>query len=68
MILGGVATVLAAGWKFLGIGNPQAPEGPLDSLYALARRIRKVESEAELSEIEDKIDNILQAQRGGERR
>jgi len=23
MVLGGIATVLAAGWKFLGIGNPQ---------------------------------------------
>ncbi len=63
MIMGGVASVLAAGWKFLGIGNPQAPEGPLDSLYALGRRIRKVESEAELSDIEDEIDNILRAQR-----
>ena len=48
MILGGVASVLAAAWKFLGIGNPTAPEGPLDSLYALTRRIRKAESEAEL--------------------
>ena len=63
MILGGVASVLAAAWKFLGIGNPQAPEGPLDSLYALGRRIRKVESEAELSNIEDEIDDILKAQR-----
>jgi hypothetical protein len=63
MILGGVASVLAAAWKFLGIENPQAPEGPLDSLYALARRIRKVESEAELADIEDEIDNILKAQR-----
>jgi len=63
MILGGIASVLAAAWKFLGIGNPQAPEGPLDSLYALARRVRKVESEAELSDIEDEIDNILGAQR-----
>jgi hypothetical protein len=63
MILGGVASVLAAAWKFLGIGNPVIPEGPLDSLYALARRIRKVESEAELSDIEDEIDDILGAQR-----
>ena len=63
MILGGVASVLAAAWKFLGIGNPQAAEGPLDSLYALARRIRKVESEAELADIEDEIDNILKAER-----
>jgi TRAP-type uncharacterized transport system substrate-binding protein len=63
MILGGIASVLAAAWKFLGIGNPAIPEGPLDSLYALARRIRKVDSEAELSDIEDEIDNILKAQR-----
>jgi TRAP-type uncharacterized transport system substrate-binding protein len=63
MILGGVASVLAAAWKFLGIGNPPAPEGPLDSLYALTRRIRKAESEAELADIEDEIDNILRAQR-----
>ena len=63
MILGGVASVLAAAWKFLGIGNPTAPEGPLDSLYALTRRIRKAESEAELADIEDEIDNILRAQR-----
>jgi TRAP-type uncharacterized transport system substrate-binding protein len=63
MIMGGIASVLAAAWKFLGIGNPVIPEGPLDSLYALARRIRKVDSETELSEIEDQIDNILAAQR-----
>jgi TRAP-type uncharacterized transport system substrate-binding protein len=63
MIMGGVASVLAAAWKFLGIGNPVIPEGPLDSLYALARRIRKVDSEAELSGIEDEIDGILKAQR-----
>jgi TRAP-type uncharacterized transport system substrate-binding protein len=63
MIMGGIASVLAAAWKFLGIGNPAIPEGPLDSLYALARRIRKVDSEAELSDIEDEIDDILKAQR-----
>jgi len=44
MVLGGIATVLAAGWKFLGIGNPATSEGPLDSLYALGRRIRNVSS------------------------
>jgi TRAP-type uncharacterized transport system substrate-binding protein len=63
MILGGIASVLAAAWKFLGIGNPAIPEGPLDSLYALARRIRKVDSEAGLSDIEEEIDDILKAQR-----
>ncbi len=62
MVLGGVATVLATAWKFLGIGNPVS-EGPLDSLYALGRRIRKAGTEAELSDIEEEIDGILKAQR-----
>jgi TRAP-type uncharacterized transport system substrate-binding protein len=63
MVLGGVATVLATAWKFLGIGNPATSEGPLDSLYALGRRIRSVGSEAELLDIEEEIDDILKAQR-----
>jgi TRAP-type uncharacterized transport system substrate-binding protein len=63
MILGAAATALAAAWKFLGLGNPATTEGPLDSLYALGRRIRNVGSEAELSDIEEEIDNILKAQR-----
>ena len=62
MVLGGAATMLAAAWKFLGAGN-RTTEGPLDSLYALARRIRKASSEAELSDIEDEIDDILKAER-----
>lgn len=63
MLLGGIASVLAAGWKFLGIGQPETIEGPLDSLYALARRIRSVGTEAELSGIEEEIDDILKAER-----
>ena len=62
MVLGGAATMLAAAWNFLGIGK-SAPEGPLDSLYALVRRIRNVDTEAELSEIEEEIDAILKAER-----
>jgi TRAP-type uncharacterized transport system substrate-binding protein len=63
MVLGGAATVLAAAWKFLGLGEPATREGPLDSLYALGRRIRNVGTEAELLDIEEEIDNILKAQR-----
>jgi TRAP-type uncharacterized transport system substrate-binding protein len=63
MILGGAATVLAAAWKFLGLGEPATRQGPLDSLYALGRRIRKAGTEAELSDIEEEIDDILSAQR-----
>ena len=55
--------MLAAGWKFLGIGNPVPSEGPLDSLYALGRLIRKAVNEAELLQIEDQIDDILKVQR-----
>ena len=62
MILGGLATVLAAAWKFLGI-VPFAGDGPLDTLYALARRIRKADTEVELETIEDEIDDILKTQR-----
>jgi TRAP-type uncharacterized transport system substrate-binding protein len=63
MILGGIASFLAAAWKFLGIGQPEVREGPLDSLYALARRIRAVNTETELSSIEEDIDDILRAER-----
>jgi hypothetical protein len=57
-----LTTFFAAAWKFLGVGN-RATEGPLDSLYAPARRIRKVDTEAELSDIEEEIDGILKAER-----
>jgi TRAP-type uncharacterized transport system substrate-binding protein len=63
MALGGAATVLAAAWKFLGLGGPANPQGPLDTLYALGRRIRNASSEAELSDIEEEIDGILRGQR-----
>lgn len=63
MILGGIASVLAAAWKFLGVGQPEFRQGPLDTLYGLARRIRTVDSEAELSGIEEEIDNILSGER-----
>jgi TRAP-type uncharacterized transport system substrate-binding protein len=63
MILGGAATLLAAAWKFLGLSEPAGRQGPLDSLYALGRRIRMAATEAQLSEIEEEIDGILGAQR-----
>ena len=63
MVLGGIATLLATAWKFLGMGNPGIQQGPLDSLYALGRRIRTAGTEAELSDIEEEIDDILKAQR-----
>src|SRR5712671_3079473 len=61
MILGAIATIFAAVWKFLGIG-PSASDAPLDRLYALACRIRKADSATELGTIEDEIDDILRAE------
>jgi len=63
MMLGAIASFLAAAWKFLGIGQPEVMEGPLDTLYGLARRIRGVNSEGELSSIEEEIDNTLRTER-----
>jgi hypothetical protein len=46
----------------LGLGHPATSEGALDSLYALGRQIRKADTVAELSDIEEEIDDILGAQ------
>lgn len=61
MVLGGIATLFAAIWKFLGIG-PAAADAPLDRLYAIARRIRRTDSLVELGAIEDEIDEVLKGQ------
>jgi TRAP-type uncharacterized transport system substrate-binding protein len=64
MVLGGLATVLAAAWKFLRSDEVESREAALDTLYALGRKIRTCGKETELSEIEGVIDRTLQAQRG----
>jgi TRAP-type uncharacterized transport system substrate-binding protein len=66
MILGGLASVTAAAWKFLRAGSPPTREEALDALYALGRRIRVSSSLAELDDIESDIDHVLQGQRGKE--
>jgi TRAP-type uncharacterized transport system substrate-binding protein len=63
MLLGALASIAAAAWKFLGVAKPQSGEEALDALYALGRKIRKTDQETELLRIEDEIDNILSAQR-----
>lgn len=63
MIAGGLASVLAAAWKFLRAGQPLTQEQALDALYALGQRIRVAGSEAELDSIETEIDRVLLAQR-----
>jgi TRAP-type uncharacterized transport system substrate-binding protein len=63
MIAGALISVLAAAWKFLRAGGPLTKEEALDALYALGRRIRVSNSQAELDEIEKEIDRVLQSQR-----
>ena len=63
MILGGIASVLAAAWQFLRSGELKPRQPALDSLYELGRRIRNAENESDWSEIENQIDEVLRAQR-----
>lgn len=63
MALGALATILAAAWQFLRSGDLKPREPALDLLYALGRRIRHAENEANLLEIETEIDEVLSAQR-----
>jgi TRAP-type uncharacterized transport system substrate-binding protein len=65
MLLGAMVSVLAAAGKFLMSKEPPDQQGPLDTLYAVGRKIRISETESELSEIEREIDRILLAQRAG---
>ena len=50
MVVGSLASILAAAWKFLGFGA--APVTPLDPLNGLADRIRQASSESELAAAE----------------
>ena len=48
--------------EFLGFGGTGQSGNPLDTLYALGRRIRAAQSESELEEVEVEIDSILNAE------
>ncbi len=63
MALGAFASILAAGWQFLRSDRLDPKPEALDSLYALAQRIRHAETQSDLSEIEKQIDEVLRAQR-----
>lgn len=61
MVLGALASIFAAAWRFLGIRH-EPEEAVLKSLFGLPRRIREVKSEAELSKIENEVDEALDAE------
>ena len=61
MVLGALASIFATAWRFLGVRQEPA-DATLRSLFALPRRIREVKSEAELTEIENQVDQALDAE------
>ncbi|QUS38095.1 C4-dicarboxylate ABC transporter substrate-binding protein [Tardiphaga alba] len=61
MILGALASVLAAAWRFLGIRTPDRRSVALTSFDAIRRRIKDASSETELAAIEDEFDELLNA-------
>jgi TRAP-type uncharacterized transport system substrate-binding protein len=62
MVLGGIASVFAAAWRFLGVRSGETTQTTLDALCGLPARIRKIDNEAELAAIEDDVDAVLRAQ------
>jgi len=61
MVLGALASVFAAAWRFLGVRPADNAQTTLDTLCGLPRRIRKTDDEAELAAIEEEIDAVLHA-------
>jgi TRAP-type uncharacterized transport system substrate-binding protein len=62
MVLGALASVFAAAWRFLGVQPVDETVATLDTLCGLPRQIRKTDNEAELAAIEDEVDAILRAE------
>jgi hypothetical protein len=59
MLLGSLASVLAATWKFIARDYPTTSRTALVHLYALASVIGHATSEKELIDLEQDIDDIL---------
>jgi len=65
MVLGALASVFAAAWRFLGVRSSEAGAGVPEELYGLSARIREAPDEAALSAIEAEIDTSLHARLAG---
>jgi TRAP-type uncharacterized transport system substrate-binding protein len=61
MVLGALASVFAAAWRFLGVRGGDTAQSTLEQLSALRDRIRDLKDEAELRKIEDEIEAMLRA-------
>jgi TRAP-type uncharacterized transport system substrate-binding protein len=62
MLLGVLASFATGAWKFFRSGSDGKVDNPMAPLYALAGSIRDARSEADLTAIEEKIDNIIKAE------
>jgi hypothetical protein len=63
LLLGSLISIIVAAWRFAGSGI--ASQNMLEPLYALGNEIKSARNEAELEEIEKKIDDILKAKLAG---
>src|SRR5580692_9782742 len=62
MVLGALASVFAAAWRFLGVRQVDPRQSTLEALCGLPGRVRKTDDEAELAAIEEEVDAILRSQ------
>jgi len=62
MLLGTLASVFAAAWKFMTKDDDRPENKPLMRLHALTERIGKAGKEADLVETEQQIDDILKGE------
>ena len=62
MLLGTLASLFAAAWKFMIKQEAKPEDRPLMRLHALTDQIRKSSSEADLAETEGRIDAILKGE------
>lgn len=62
IVFGVLASVFAAAWKFLGLGQSGTSNTTLNALYHLPRRIRGATSETELADIQEEFDGLLKEQ------
>ena len=64
MMLGTLASICAAAWKFMTRDADAPQQRPLLRLYALMDQVNEASSEAELTEVERRIDDILKVELG----
>jgi TRAP-type uncharacterized transport system substrate-binding protein len=60
LLLGSLISIIVAAWRFAGSGN--TPQSMLEPLYEVGNEIRGAKSEAQLEEIEKRIDDILKSE------